>query len=398
MHRRKGYILLAVLGIAVIVTALGLSFVESHSTAMPESVNRYGAMRALYLAESGVAIGTHFLMYPPTTVAYGSYYTGASNVAVDATSDYTNISVLRSDAWTPAKTDLNLYRITATGVALDPDGSVRGKRQVTAEVIVPEANKWVVPYALFDTTSSTIPLGVSIFGDFHANGDITGNLFSFCNGTISATGDIDWRGIRDITKPLAPSSAPYVGPTAATNKYESYTIRGQTYTALVITDNNISSADAAALNATTLTAANPGRIMVYKGGNLIINSNANLLGTLVVTAGNLEFENGGPIQITAVEGFPAAVVAGATNFVMVRSHDTDVTINGSIISAGGWDIKNKKNSTIRVVGSVIKSKPITGLGSGTSVRFTWDSTRSWFWDVENAPPSQPYTLLNWKED
>lgn len=189
IHRRKGYILLAVLGIAVIVTALGLSFVESHSTAMPESVNRYGAMRALYLAESGVAIGSHFLMYPPSTVNYGQYYTGANNVALDATSDYTNISVLRSDAWTPAKTDLNLFRITATGVAHDPDGSVRGKRQVTAEVIVPEAGKWTIPYACFDRGTFTVPARTYIYGDLHANGAITGMLGSYCNGNVSSTHD-----------------------------------------------------------------------------------------------------------------------------------------------------------------------------------------------------------------
>lgn len=395
MHRRKGYILLAVLGIAVIVTALGLSFVESHSTAMPESANRYGAMRAQYLAESGIAIGSHFLMYPPTTVALDQYYTGANNVAVDASSDYTNISVVRSDSWSPAGTDLNLYRITGVGVAYDPDGSVRGKRQVTAEVIVPEMGKVRIPYACFDTSNCIIPSGVALYGDLHANGNITGQLFSYCNGKISSTGSIMWLGTRNLGYALSPSSAAYVPPSFSASKYSTYTIRGNSYSGLVITDNDISKADADALNATSLTSTNPGRVIIYKGGDITIRANVSLLGTLVTTAGDVLFRDAGSHVITAVKGFPA-IVSG--DDVAIKDADVDATITGSVFCVNTVNMNSHSRSNLIITGTLLKGGSISAMGSNASLKVTWDQDRSWLWDLDNSPSPQPITVLNWKED
>lgn len=313
---------------------------------------------------------------------------------MDATSDYTNISVLRSDAWTPAKTDLNLFRITATGVAHDPDGSVRGKRQVTAEVIVPEAGKWTIPYACFDRGTFTVPARTYIYGDLHANGAITGMLGSYCNGNVSSTGTILWLGSGPPTS-QAILAASYSGPAGTTSKYETYTIRGTTYNALVINDNDISKADADALNAVSLTSTNPGRVIVYKGGDIIIRANVSLLGTLVVTAGDAEFRDSGAHQITAESGFPAMVVA---DDIHIYDNDEPVTILGSVILADQIDLNNNRRSTLNVTGSLIKSGSIIAIASDSAVRVTWDANRSWFWDVESTPTPQPITVLNWKED
>ena len=43
---RRGFILMLVLGLTVVVTGLSISFLESNSTAMPEAVNRAAAARA----------------------------------------------------------------------------------------------------------------------------------------------------------------------------------------------------------------------------------------------------------------------------------------------------------------------------------------------------------------
>lgn len=394
MHRRKGYILLAVLGIAVIVTALGLSFVESHSTAMPESVNRYGAMRALYLAESGVAIGTHFLMYPPTTVGYGQYYTGANNVAVDATSDYTNISVLRSDAWTPAKTDLNLFRITATGVALDPDGSVRGKRKVTAEVVVPDGAKWRIPYAIIDPNTCTIPAYVKIYGNVHANGSLTGALGSFCNGQVTSSGLATWLGSGPPTSVLSAQPA-YTPPAGTVSKYLNYTIKGKDYSAYTaFVSSQITSADAVALNAIDMSATNPGRIICCKSGTFKIRGNADLTGTLIVQ-GRLEIDDSGPHIIRAVDGFPALIVTGDIKFL---NDDASLTILGSVICGGQFDCNNVRRLVCNITGSFVKSGPFSSVRSDNDIRFTWDTNRSTFWNLESTPTPQPINVLNWKED
>lgn len=395
MHRRKGYILLAVLGIAVIVTALGLSFVESHSTAMPESVNRYGAMRALYLAESGVAIGSHFLMYPPTGVSPDQYYTGANNVAIDATSDYTDISVLRSDGWSPAKTDLNLYRITATGVAKDPDGSIRGKRKVTAEVIVPAAGKWQIPHAAFFKQSLTIPSPVKLYGNVHCNGLLTGALGSWCNGKVSATGTALWLGSGPPTS-VQSLAAGYTGPAGTLSKYQNYTIKGVSYSAYTgYTSNSyIASSNATALNAVDMSATNPGRFISCRSGDYSLYENTDLTGTLLVN-GKLDIKNAGSHIIRAVGGYPALVVTGDLKF---SDDNAALTVIGSIIVGGKVDMNNKDNASIVVTGSLIGGEIIDRTKSNQVVQFTWDTNRSTFWDVENTFTPQPLTVLNWKED
>jgi len=62
---RRGYILIVVLGLTLLVTSLGIAFLEANSTAMPEAFNRLHAARAQYLAESGIHIASHYLIVPP---------------------------------------------------------------------------------------------------------------------------------------------------------------------------------------------------------------------------------------------------------------------------------------------------------------------------------------------
>jgi hypothetical protein len=168
-----------------------------------------------------------------------------------------------------------------------------------------------------------------------------------------------------------------------------------TYNALVINDNDISKADADALNAVSLTSTNPGRVIVYKGGDINIRANVSLLGTLVVTAGDVDLRESGAHQFTAESGFPAMVVA---DDIHIRDNDMPVSIVGSVILADQIDMNNNRRSTLNVTGSLIKSGAITAIASDSAVRITWDANRSWFWAVESTPTPQPITVLNWKED
>ncbi|MFQ5429367.1 MAG: hypothetical protein ACE5E1_03565, partial [Phycisphaerae bacterium] len=286
-RRRRGYVLLLVLGIAAIVTSLGIAFLEANSTVMPEAANQFYGIRAQYLAESGVDIGTHFLMYPPTTVAPDSFWPGAAGIAIDATSDFTDISVIQ-DALDPER-----FVVTAVGVAHDPAGAVRGKRTITADVIRPVNNKWQIPYGLLGGTM-IVPATVTVQGDIHANGMLTG--LGSCQGNVSAVGVATWTGSgppASVTSGATPFTPPAPNPLV----YGSYTINGTTYTAYAYAQAMMTSLDADALNAIDMSATNPGRIIIAPPGDFSLDSNAALNGTLVVN-GNLSLCGGA--TVTAV--------------------------------------------------------------------------------------------------
>jgi hypothetical protein len=174
-RHRRAYILLVVLAFTALASALGMSFLEANSTVMPEAVNYHGMVRAEALASSGVALASHFLLYPPTNLSLTQYYTGATGVTLDSTGDYLDVSVARSDAWSPAQTDLNLYRISATGVAKDPGGAIRAKRSATAEIQAPPIGKWQFTQAFISSTLAlVVPTRATITGDVHSNGNISG--------------------------------------------------------------------------------------------------------------------------------------------------------------------------------------------------------------------------------
>lgn len=394
VRARRGYVLLAVLGLATVITALGLSFLDSHSTAMPAAVNYYRSVRAQYIAESGVSLGSHFLLYPPTTVPFNGYYTGANNIAIDASSDYANITVLRSDAWSPPLTDPHLYRIISTGAAHDPDGALRGKRTVTAEVLTPPDWKWKIPYAVFNKTSLTVPSCVSVYGSIHANGGLTGNLGSYCNGIVSATSTALWFGGGPPSMVLSLRPA-YTGPTGSLSKYRNYTIKGKSYSAHTsFVANEITVSSAATLNAIDMSATNPGRIVSCKSGNFRLRAGADFTGTLLVE-GDLEIDDAGSHVLRAVEGFPALVVTGDIKFL---NDDTALTVIGSIICGDDIHVNDKKRVALNLTGSLILPGIFRDARSDGNIRITWDAGRSTFWNLESQAPLEPITVLSWKEN
>ncbi len=390
--RRPAYILVAVLALTALVTALGLSFVDSHSTVMPEAMNHAHAVRAQYLAESGVNIGSHFVMYPPTNVSPADYYRGASGVAIDATSDYMNISVLRSDGWTPAQTDLNLYRISATGVAHDADGVIRGKHTITTEAIITPPAKWVISQALLGKGTLSVPSGMQVYGDIHANGALTGS--GWCTKTVSATLTALWLGSGPpaAVKSLQPAISAPAGTLA---KYVNYAINGTNYKAYTgFTINDFKPEDSAALNAINMDATNPGRMIACQQGDVKVRKGVDLLGTIIVDGDRLLVDEPGARTLRAVSQFPAIVV---NKDIKIVSDDVNLTIYGSVICNGNLNVNSAKNFTLTVYGSFILGGTINNGGTGLSIRVYWDPSRSVFWDLENPPNPQPITLLNWKE-
>jgi hypothetical protein len=384
-----------VLGFTAVVTALGWSYLATHSTVVPEAVNRYGAVRAQYLAESGAAIASHFLMYPPTTVPACDYWHGANNIAVDAGNDYTNVTV------TQDSNNRDTFTITAVGVALNPDATVRGKQTIVAKVIRPPSGKLRIPFALLADTSAmggtfTVPSTVKLYGDLHGEG---GSISSsgWSQSKVSATGAVCWSSCGGTGPPSAivPNAASFpFAPISAAN-YATYSVQGSTYRAYTYSNNSMSSAQAGTLN-TLLNgtmANNPGRV-VYGLGNLRLDDNATLNCTLAVT-GDLQV-NGSNIQVTAVQDYPAAVVSGN---IIFQKDNKSLMLAGPLLCGGQILDNNKNDAVLDVTGTCILKRGFVLQKTNGTYRFTWDCNRSVFWDFTTASGGGgPMTILSWKEN
>jgi len=380
---RRGFILILVLGLTVVVTTLGISFLESNSTAMPEAVNRAAAARARYLAESGIALGTRYLMHPPSTVAPGGYWTGGTGIAIDATSDYTNV-VIAQDAVDP-----KLFTIAAMGIVKDPDGAIRGKRSSAAQVIVPDDGKWHIPYAILGS-SMTIPATVTVQGDIHANGTLLG--FGNCTGNVSASGLANWMGTGPPAS-VTSGAAQYARPQADPTLYATYNIRGTSYTAdTSLGGYFLNSSAASSLNAIDMSATNPGRIIMAPAGDFELRKNVQLIGTLVVQ-GNLMLSDG--VQVTALAGYPALVVTGD---IVFWSGNMAATVLGSVICGGIINDGGYNNLTLSVTGAFVTGNGFNIFNSSGAYVLTWDRNLATFWDFRKSSEQFPITILNWKED
>ncbi len=380
---RRAYILIAVLGLTAVVATLGWAFLDAHSTIMPEAVNRSGSVRAQYLAESGVNLAMHYLMYPPTTVPVGDYWPGASGIAIDATSDYTDISISQDGS------DPHLFAIKAIGVALDPDGAVRGKHSIQAKVIRPPPNKWFIPYACLGFSSLAVPPTITVDGDIHANGDLVGS--GWCQGDVSAAGTATWPGTGPPASVIS-GAASFPAPTINPALYSTYNINGTTYDAYIFNKTTMSGPDATSLNAIDMSATNPGRIIMTPSGDLAFKKNVQLNGTLVVT-GNLTLEDG--YSLIAVANFPALVVTGD---IHVNKNGTVGTIVGSVLCGGTMYDDGMDNVRMDVTGAWITSNDFSFQKADGSYRFTWDPMRSVFWNFEATAQVMPITVLSWKEN
>ncbi|MBK8270843.1 MAG: hypothetical protein IPK83_22055 [Planctomycetes bacterium] len=382
---KRGYVLIMVLGLATLVSTLGIAFIEANSTAMPSANNRKHAARAQYLAESGVELAKHYLLYPPTTVAFDDFWRGGNNIAVDASSDFTSVSV------TQHATLKDRFSIQSRGVALGYDGSVKGKKAVYAEVLLPPGNIWDFRRALLGKSATlSIPAGVAITGSVHGNGALTGS--GTCTGEVSACLTALWLGGGPPTavKSLAPAVAM---PSASIAFYTTYSFRGKAYTAYLYDRSSMNASDAAAVNAIDMTATNPGRVILAKSGNFRLQNDAQLNGTLLVSGGRLELENN--IQIVAQEGFPAVV---CTAEMRTQANDNIVNITGPVICGDVITDNGKDRIDLTVRGVAITTNSPTITGTNSTMKFIWDARRSWLYNFESAPTRQPITVLSWREN
>ncbi len=396
--RRRAYILVAVLALAALATSLGVSFLEAHSTAMPEAMNYRAQVRAQYLADSGAAMAAHYLTYPPTTVPVGQYWTGQSNVSLDGSPDLLDVTV------TQTKTDPNRYEVLSVGRAKDPDGSVRAKRLISADVVAPVSDKWTFSQALIDRDVLNVISRVFITGSVHANGNIDISSGSSISGSTTSTGSIR----KELTLGIFTNVCLFAQfscgaqsvkmPTGAAAKYQNHMVNGRYATAHDYDQYNRTTmlkTHADALNAINMSASNPGRLISYTKGALTLRTtsgNINLNGGLIVSGGDLILGDSGTYEITAQEGYPALVLAGN---LRAGSGNILLRVTGPVLIVGDLDLDNKSNVTVEMTGTLIKTGTFANIKNDSSFNITWSSARSWLWDVEAAP--KPLTVLSWRE-
>jgi hypothetical protein len=347
-------------------------------------VNRYGAARAQYLAESGIEIGVHFLMYPPTSVPPGSYWHGASGIAIDATSDYTNVGVLQD------VTDSHLFTLTAVGVSHHPDGSVRGKHKILVELARPPNGKWYLPYALIGSVLLNVPSTVEVYGDLHVNGSLLAQCW--CRSDVTATEGITWAGTGPPASITPFSGAVTVPPVDAT-LYAAYAIRGNNYTAYTGWPKpEILAVEAVNLNALDWSVTNPGRIILPPVGSFTLHQNVQINGTLVVQ-GDLIVDGLG-VLIVAETGYPALVVTGD---IVLLNDGTAMRVEGAVLCGGrvsdvGYAIG------IEAHGPFMAGGGFDTAGGDDLIRLFDDPVRRAFWNLAISGEVRPVTLLSWTEN
>jgi len=384
--KRRGYILVFVLGVTTVVTALGLSYISSNGTVMQQATNRYAAVRAQYVAESGAALAGHFVHYPPTTVSYKGVYAGATGVAIDGSYDSVDITVTPTS---PA----NHYLVGATATVRNATGTESlGKQRIQCEAVIPPEPKWKVAQAVLSTGACSISSGVTITGAIHANSTLTGS--GNCTGAVSACATALWLGGGPpaSVQSLQPSVS---APPVSTSLYGSYKVNHKAYTAYTgYTANDLTKGDATALNSTVdSSGTNPGRIAWMPMGEFKIKSDAAFTGTLVVR-GDLVVD-GKNIVIQSVPNFPALVVTGSIFF---QSDGDSATINGSVLCGGDIRDDGRKNTVLVINGAAVIGGSVSRTGSGSTFTVVWSAANSTFWDLAKTARPEPYTMLEWKEN
>lgn len=320
--RHGGYALVLVIGLVAAVSVLGLSYIDDNSVTVTSASNLTYLSRARYLAESGVEQAIYWLgVGNPPVVNGDGYWPGATNQLVDGTSDYYDVTVVRSE------TDDTRFTVTSTGYCMR-NTTVLMSRRVTATVTRALAPTASLNHALLlassDTTTSRT--NQTYNGSVHSNGSVIN--YATINGNLTACGlalaikratgsNLSWQN--------------YVSfPDFRYNHYTTYTLDGQTYTAATHNQQNMNSGYVVP----NTNGTNPYKVVnatKVTGGtrDVKLKSNLALAGTLVID-GDVHI-NGSNISITPQAGFPAIVATGNLYF---SGGSNSATINGAIILGG----------------------------------------------------------------
>ena len=381
IQKRTGLALLLVIAVLAFAAIIGFAMLSTASMQAQTTLNSNLALSADALADSGIDLACYYLVNPskaPRPVPVGGFYDGGTisfGANMPGTVDLAITSLGNND-----------YKIVSIGRA----GMRNLSHTVTATVHI-EPGYQIKSLLAFNNVS-TLPVTATINGDVQSNGVLTnlgrinGNLISplsalgsvlILNGVIAPTNDNQMN---------IPSLATLVS-------FNTYTYRGQTYNAQVITGLPTGTTLAPSLT-------NPAGIFRYSG-TLTMNHSVTINGTLIVENGDLNISGGGNV-ITPVDGFPAVI---AKSNVWVRgpllpsTSPRDLTING--VAWVGGSLKSSgivTNAFVDVKGAMMfgnSGTVDTTFGARLTVSANVNKTLNVNLDTTVPPPSAK--ILTYKQ-
>ena len=197
-----------------------------------------------------------------------------------------------------------------------------------------------------------LPWGLSITGDFHANGFLLNAARIIGNAT--STGGLwdPWGRISGFTDGAAEAVEV---PSLSVGDYKKYWVDGSRHEAMKVRQSHLTHDDPLA-GGGAVTASNAGGVLLIKprrGDTVTLHDNLNFTGTLVID-GNVRLD-GANITLTAVDGFPAIIATGS---VQVTDDARNVAIHGVVCAEEGVvpASSNTSRSSTTIHGALISEQ------------------------------------------
>ena len=192
--RRRGVVLLLVLGLVSVLFIVGMAAITSASRDTQSGKNFAAWSVALQGAQSGIEVARRRLAHPwDINLDHGQDWpgTGGFDAMPEATDDLGSLMdcYYRVDI-TSTETE---HTVLATGRAVVPGGNVNADADVMATRTVRavfERPKIEIPYAILADGNLILYSNVEVHGDIHCNGNVTIQFGAYVDGNIYAVGTI----------------------------------------------------------------------------------------------------------------------------------------------------------------------------------------------------------------
>ena len=368
-HNRSGVALLVILFIVMTVTVVSLGFIARSDVELSCGVNLALKSQMDYLAQSGLEHARGIILNPQDINT--EYWTGSAGLQIDSSSDYYDVAISRPS---------NLNYVIESQAYRSKDGQQVGSSKLRANLRLDPC------IALRVGTGWTSEPGWIINGDVYAKGYLAGS--ATIRGDASAKDDISTTVNISGSKNKLVSVETIPFPNLNSEDFKnSYYIGSDSYSPYTINSFMPFAGN------TWPTPSNPAGIC-YCNGDLRINSNTNIQGTLVVN-GDLTIY-GANINISAIKNFPALIVTGKLKLVsysqsqingLVQIKDriqginslgfaggsyVSFTVNGSVfIKDYDIDDLSSSNNTLRI--NAYPDKAAIQVWNSSGTPFRWSS-------------------------
>jgi len=315
--RQKGFALAAVLLLVAIATILGTGYLLSSTVRAVGSENLLRSVRARYLAESGLQHALYVLQNDPQVFA-GSVSNTLGPYTLDE-SDETYYFFGSEDEAIPG-----MYYLCGEGRIGD-----LVRRCYYTVFRCSTARKQVSHGMMVGDSQVSLPRSLTIHGGIHSNGVFLHN-FACVDGDVGCHGSVI-DPLDRITGLITTEAEQIPLPDILPDYYKAYELQGRPCIAIELVT-GVLDASCPFNDGGAISRNNVGGVLWLKpeaGTAVSLTDGVDFLGTIVVD-GDLVLEGRG-VTLTAVDGFPAVVIAGR----MLVAPWSETTINGLAVTQGG---------------------------------------------------------------